>query len=201
MVWDSSGQDGADLGVFARRFSSAGAALTGEFQVNLRTFDRQSDAVGGNGRRRRLPGDLDQRLQDGSLDGIFARRFSSTGTALAVEFQVNTYTPNRQKTSRVAHLADDTFVIAWQSENQDGSGYGIFARRFTSTGVGLSPEFQVNSYTLDDQRFPRLNAGAGTRFVVVWDEWAGRLVEPASTASAWSFPPPSTSTATVRSRL
>ena len=108
-------------------------------------------------------------LQDGSLDGVFARRFSSTGTALAVEFQVNTYTPNRQKTSRVAHLADDTFVIAWQSEHQDGSGYGVRARRFTSTGVGLSPEFQVNSYTLDGQRFPMLNAGAGTRFVVVWD--------------------------------
>src|SRR5262245_33327189 len=34
MVWQSYGQDGYGPGVFARRFTSAGAALASEFQIN-----------------------------------------------------------------------------------------------------------------------------------------------------------------------
>ena len=39
------------------------------------------------------------------------------------------------------------FVVAWESNCQDGSDYGVFARRFNATGVPQASEFQVNAYT------------------------------------------------------
>src|SRR5688572_19463686 len=79
------------------------------------------------------------------------------GSPLGNEFQVNTYTPGNQfkGNQTVATDADGDFVIAWSSSNgQDGSGYGVFARRFSSAGAALASEFQVNTYTSDDQFVP-----------------------------------------------
>ena len=36
----------------------------------------------------------------------------------------------------------------------NGSGRGIFGRRFDSSGTALGAEFMVNSYTLTSQRLP-----------------------------------------------
>ena len=50
------------------------------------------------------------------------------------EFQVNTYTTGNQSYPAVAMDADGDFVVAWTEPGQDGSGYGVFARRFTARG-------------------------------------------------------------------
>jgi len=51
------------------------------------------------------------------------------------EFQVNSYSVSDQVGADVVMLPDDDFVIVWQSSGQDGSGDGIFARSFASSGV------------------------------------------------------------------
>jgi hypothetical protein len=60
---------------------------------------------------------------------------------LGHEFQINAYTPAEQQLSKVALDQDGDFVIAWESNHQDGSGYGIFARRFNAAGVRQAAEF------------------------------------------------------------
>jgi hypothetical protein len=71
--------------------------------------------------------------QDGSRDGwyygIFAQRFRATGAPIAAGFQVNDYTPENQVNPAVAVVPGGDFVLAWESESQDGSAYGIFGRR------------------------------------------------------------------------
>jgi hypothetical protein len=63
---------------------------------------------------------------------------------------------------------DGGFVVAWQSFGQDGSQYGIFARRFDSSG-NPGPEFLVNSFTSSYQASPDVAADASGAFVVVWN--------------------------------
>ena len=159
-------QDGSSYGVFAHRFSSAGAPLASEFQVNTYTTGGQRFGT--------VASDADGDFvvawwsdQDGSVYGIFARRFSSAGAALASEFQVNTYTPLQQRQPSVAADADGDFVVVWQS-TQDGSGYGIFGRAFSSAGTPLASEFQVNTYTPDYQKYTVVAADDDLDFVVVW---------------------------------
>jgi hypothetical protein len=60
------------------------------------------------------------------------------------------------------------FVVAWSSHGQDGSSYGIIARRFNSTGTALGGELQVNSYATGVQSVPSVGIDGDRDFVVAW---------------------------------
>ena len=162
------GSSAAAYEVFLRRFSSAGALLTGEIQANTYTPDQQlNPAVASE-----ADGDFVvtwfSLTQDGDSGGIFARRFSSAGAALASEFQVNAYTTDYQRNPSVSAAANGNFVVAWQSTLQDGASWGVFARSFSSAGAPLTGELQVNAYTANDQSNPSVAVSTSGQFVVVW---------------------------------
>lgn len=66
---------------------------------------------------------------------------------IGTEFQINTYTPNSQLTTRSSVGIGDNrdFVVVWMSLLQEGSSYGVFGQRFSSSGVATGLEFQVNT--------------------------------------------------------
>ncbi len=141
--------------------------LGGEFQANLYTNGSQ-----------RLPA-LAQHpdgsfmmvwhsVQDGSSYGIFARRFNAAGVSQGAEFQVNTYTLSEQKYPRLGVDTDGDFVVTWRSLGQDGSGNGVFARRFNAAGSPQAGEFQVNTYTTNDQTGVAVAMDSDGDFVVAW---------------------------------
>ncbi|MFN9718521.1 MAG: DUF2341 domain-containing protein, partial [Planctomycetota bacterium] len=118
----------------------------------------------------------DQRdiVRDGNVD-IGAYEYDRAFLATS-ETQVNTTTTNIQETSAAARgsqqaIARDAFgntVIVWSTQNQDGSGYGVFARLFDSFGQPRSSEFRVNEATLGDQFWARVAMDAAGGFVVTW---------------------------------
>ena len=166
IAWTSIGQDGGFLGVFARRYSAAGATLGGEFQVNAHTAYNQfapsvsRDAFGGFV--------ITWMSQDGDQYGVFARRFDPSGVAQANEFQVHARTGGNQSFPTVGLDTDGDFVIAWQSELQDGSEFGIRGRRFDFTGAPQGVEFSVNTYTLGAQVNPVVGVTGGGDFMIAW---------------------------------
>ncbi len=106
--------------------------------------------------------------QDGSDDGVFARRFSVQGEANAPEFQVNTYTLANQQHADVACHEDGTFFVVWESFGQDGSDDGIFGQYFSAVGGPVGPEFQINAYTPHNQFRPHVTWLDSDRYLVVW---------------------------------
>jgi hypothetical protein len=103
---------------------------------------------------------------------IQARRYAADGTPLGPQFQVNTYTGSRQEGARVGVAPGGEFVVVWWSylgwDGGDDDGASVQARRFDADGAPLGPEFQVNTYTTDDQYRPNVAAGADGGFVVAW---------------------------------
>lgn len=71
----------------------------------------------------------------------------------------------------VAADALGNFIVVWQSD-QDGDGYGIFARRYNRFGIPEGDEFQVNSTTAGEQKTPAVTADPAGDFVVVWNNYA-----------------------------
>jgi hypothetical protein len=112
----------------------------------------------------------------GGLEGLLAgrstlsvQRYSSDGTPLATEFQANVYTVGMQPSPPVvASDAAGGFVVVRLSQGEDGSGYGLVARRFSSDGAALAAEFQVNVYTSDSQYWQAMARAPNGDFVVVW---------------------------------
>lgn len=174
LVWESSGQDGAAAGVFARRYDRGGVPVGGEFQVNTYTAGFQERPVvscdgAGNfvvvWESWNSPANLGQ---DGASGGIFAQRYDAAGLRVGGEFQVNTFTGAEQGGPAAAHGPNGDVVVVWTSDGQDGSGGGIFGQRYTSGGEPVGAEFQVNSYTAGRQSDPAIAVGGDGTGVVVW---------------------------------
>src|SRR5262249_9194053 len=106
--------------------------------------------------------------QDGSYEGVYAQHYSADGIPLGGEFRVNAYTTSNQWEPAVGMDAAGDFVIAWASFGQDGSDYGVFARRYSAAGAPLGGEFLVNSYTNSRQHLPSVAMDAAGDFVVAW---------------------------------
>src|SRR6188768_2249498 len=68
-------------------------------------------------------------------------------TRIGSEFQVNSYTPDSQGEASIANDAAGNFVVVWHSNEEDGSGNGVFGQRFSSAGAALGQQFQVNEHT------------------------------------------------------
>ena len=104
-------------------------------------------------------------------DGI--RVTPSSVVPIGGETIVNGTTPNDQViganvSQGIATDANGNYVVVWASNLQDGSGYGIYARRFNADGTSQGAEFRVNSTTANDQINPGVAMDAAGNFVVTW---------------------------------
>lgn len=167
-TWYSEGQDGSGYGVYGQRYTSAGAPVGPELQVNTYTRNHQQNRV-----VEALPNGgfivaWESTGQDGSKGGIYSQRFRASGEKLGRETLVNSFTANEQREPDLAALAGGGHVVVWHSASQDGSGYGVFGQRFDAAGRKAGPEFQVNTVTGNDQEFPSVGALAGGGFIVAW---------------------------------
>jgi hypothetical protein len=171
--------------------------VTAEFRINTHTTNRQvfprvaSDAAGN------FVVVWASFLQDGSSEGVFARRFLPSGApADGAEFRVNAHTTGQQWLPAVAMDATGRFVVAWQSTSQSGDAEdGIFARLYEANG-SPGPELHVNSHTTGNQGFPAVAMAPDGRFVVVWSgaapgsadlEARGQLYDAAGNPSGGEF--------------
>jgi hypothetical protein len=83
--------------------------------------------------------------------------------AVGSEFQVNTYTPFYQRFPSVAATDISQFVVAWQSNPQDGSGYGVFGQRFDFTDL---PTLSISDVTVTEGNLPGRVTGVIAAFTV-----------------------------------
>jgi hypothetical protein len=117
-------------GIYGQRFSSMGVKLGDDFPVNTCTRCDPTDlqiAILGN----------DSLLtcwmsaeQDGSGWGVYGQILASDGLKIGKEFRINTFVEGDQLFPVVFSLKDSGFVACWQSRGQDGSGAGVFAKRY-----------------------------------------------------------------------
>jgi len=98
---------------------------------------------------------------------VSAARAQSTLRA-GTEFQVNSYTTGNQQRPALAALPDGSYFLVWESEFQDGSGYGVYGRRLSRTGAFLGAEFQVAQSTLSSQLRASVAADPYGRITVAW---------------------------------
>jgi hypothetical protein len=139
-----------------------------EFRVNTYTFGAQRWPAVASDESGNMVVAWHSDGQDGSMDGVYAKRYDASGAIIGVEFRANSHTTLRQMAAAVASSATGDFVIVWQSEGQDGDSFGVFGRRYNALGTALGTEFQVNTYTTGYQGRPAVGADRDGNFMVVW---------------------------------
>jgi hypothetical protein len=167
VAWHSSNQDlgSAGLGIYGRRYNSAGTAVGTEIHISTTTTGNQQNPSAAS-----LPSGsvVVWDSPDGGVQGIFGQRLNTSGAPVGGEFPVNTYTSMTQQRARVAAAPDGRFVVVWESQSQDGNGLSVFGRRYDGSGSPLSGEFQVNTYTTSNQAYPAVSMASDGSFVVLW---------------------------------
>jgi len=177
VVWsslESSGSDSSNYSIQGGRFDSNGLSVGVQGQVNTYTTGRQwfpAVAVDADGDFVVVWSSTESGGSDSSRTSIQGRLYASNGVPLGPDGQVNTYTLGSQSGPAVANDADGDFVVVWHSAGSDGDdslGFSIQGQRYLSDGSEAGVQFQVNSYTTDDQFSPAVGMNADGAFVVVW---------------------------------
>ena len=99
--------------------------------------------------------------QDAGDWNVWASEYGATASCCWPPSWSTRTTTDVQEYSAVGMDADGDFVITWQSLNQDGSGWGIYAQRYDSAGNPLGGQDEAQLITFVGQ--PR-----GT-FTLYWD--------------------------------
>ncbi len=161
VTWQSY-QDGDLYGIYGQLYDNGGSSVGAEFQIYTYTANSQAcPSVASSGNTYLVT------WQNGnSRSRIYGRLYDNNANKVGLEFQVNTYTANTQKYPAIASNGT-TYLVTWQSEHQDGSREGIYGQLYDSNANKIGLEFQVNTYTINDQKYPAI-ASNGTTYLVIW---------------------------------
>ena len=165
IAWQSyGGNAGTHYGVFAQRFDGSGSKVGPEIPVA--PGESIAPAVASDPAGNFV---VAWQEDDGDAYGVRAQRYDHAGNKLGSVIPVNEHTTSFQGLPSIGMDAAGNFVIVWVSFGQDGPDGGVFGRRFDSAGTKLGSEFQVNTYTTDNQTHPRIGVDPEGGFVVAWE--------------------------------
>jgi len=128
LAWDGDPNRASDDDIYARLYAANGTPRGMPFVVNtIRTGAQQWPQVAMNDANEFVIAWEHNSGDPYTATDIFARRFAPEGRPRGGETRLNTYTPGRQRYVDVAMSADGSFFATWESDGQDGSGYGVYA--------------------------------------------------------------------------
>ncbi|WP_201863600.1 calcium-binding protein [Microvirga soli] len=168
VTWSSFGQDGSLDGIFLQAYDRDGNPVNSEQPVNTYVSNSQYEPsvtalAGGEWLVTWTSTD-----QDGSGYGIYQQRYNADGTPKAGEQKVNALVAGNQVQPSVTTLEDGGWIVTWASNDQDGSGYGIYQQRYNADGTSRGGERLVNTETTGHQSRPSVTALEDGGWVVTW---------------------------------
>jgi hypothetical protein len=183
VVYMTQGRDGDtfEAGLYQQRFNAAGTAVGAETHVNTYDGSHQLAASVTELEDGGWVVTWQSAGQDGFDYGIYQQRYNKDGGTVASdgvteyeETRVNTHTDWDQIETSVTALADGGWVVTWSSEDQDGSGNGIYQQRYNKDGGSIADdgslysETRVNTYTDLSQQESYVTALDDGGWLVTW---------------------------------
>jgi len=157
VVWESKDGPGFhDIGVYGQLFDGNANKIGDEFQIDTYTISRQEDPS-------------IARLNDGKLivvwksTGTSGQFYDANGNPVLSELTLSDWMNGPD----VAALENGNFVVVYMAA--DGWLNGISGQLFNPDGDKIGNEFQVNTYTTNEQVTPSITALRDDEFVIMWE--------------------------------
>ena len=99
---------------------------------------------------------------------VGVRFLNASGQPMTAVQVANGFKRRNQTKPDVAVNDRGDVLVVWQSDRQDGDGNGVFAQRYTPTGVRVGGEIPVNQGIKWNQSQPACAALADGRFIIAW---------------------------------
>lgn len=134
----------------ARRFADDGTPQAADFRVDAMTSSTNSlPSVGMDAQGNFV---ILWTGNPGSDADIYGRKFDATGVAIGTEFIANSRRFNGQSDSTIAMNRDGTFIAAWTSGGQDGTGDAVIAQLFREKNLDSIGTHRGFSFYLDSDK-------------------------------------------------
>ncbi|OGO91502.1 MAG: hypothetical protein A3F41_06325 [Coxiella sp. RIFCSPHIGHO2_12_FULL_44_14] len=161
VTWTNGDGKNQAENIYARGFDNTSNPRGPEFQVNTIKASYQTDsAVAGL----KPTGAVVTWSRRGNSWSVYAQCYDASLKPVNSEFLVNTNPFGWS--ADVAGLAEGGFAIVWESlKNAD---YDIYARFYDKTCHPLTPDIQVNNYTIGDQRYSTIAGLTKGGAIILW---------------------------------
>lgn len=166
VTWSAGPNKSASGEIYARRYDSKGAPVTGEFIVNTTLLKTQSDPVVAalaNGGFVVVWSSAGV----GGYEDIYGQRYAAKGAKLGAELKITNSLGKSETAPAVAGLHNGGFVVAWT-----GDTAGVDARGFNAAGVPAGAAFQVGQRNYGHWEPLSLTVLDDDRFLVAWGDGA-----------------------------
>lgn len=166
VVWQDNVGDGDGLSVNARKVNST---LSGD--LNVISLATKTAGNQENPRVALLSGGGTAFTWQGGPSGgqqIWVRVMNSAGVFVGEEVAASSHSEANQIQPAIAGLANGNFVVVWSADGPDGSMQGVYGMLFSANGAKIGNEFQINQFTLNNQRTPAVTALLNGGFAVTW---------------------------------
>lgn len=168
VAWESQGTYAYQATLRGQLFDPFGTEVGDEFLVGA--YIPKSPAVATT-----AEGDFivawHESLNDGSGASVSIQRFDANANRVGDELRVNSYTTGNQHNPALAVGPGGELVVVWESDGSGGSdsdSFSIQGQLFAADGSAAGDQFQVNSYTREDQKEPAVAFDPSGEFLVVW---------------------------------
>jgi len=159
--------------VLAQVFSRSAEPISDELEVTDKGEAQleQAVAVASDGRFAIAWTD---RIGDGpsgteESSGVGIRFYAADGSALGPGGRVNVFRSGVQASPAVSALPNRGFLVLWTSgADQDGDGFGIFARVYALNGTPRGREFRINLNRTGSQTSPAVAVAPNGKGAAVW---------------------------------
>jgi hypothetical protein len=129
VTWDGHPELAREDDIHIRIFNADATAFSEQFIVNTTTLGPQQNpdvAINSHGKfiivwDTKIDPEVNERE-------IFAQRYDNFTIPIGDEFQINSFVDGDQKRPEVTMENGRDFITVWQSDGQDGSGYGVFGQ-------------------------------------------------------------------------
>lgn len=147
VIWDGDPNLAALDDIHARMFDPNSEALGDQFIVNTSLAEAQQNPQVAMNDLGEFVIVWESRIDPNDIErDIFGQCFNNFGELVGEEFQLNTTMEADQRSPAVAMGRDGLFFTVWQSDEQDGSRFGIFGR----LDFIIDPTDQIDDGIIDE---------------------------------------------------
>ncbi|KAF7787969.1 hypothetical protein PRUB_a2508 [Pseudoalteromonas rubra] len=152
----------------------------GEMQFGYRTNAQVYNADGttagskitgkSGSREVQVMGTLDGGFMLVALDSnrLFGQRYLANGETNGAEFFISESSAHSQSGATISRLSNNDLLVVWESLGEDGSSFGVSARRFNADATAKGAEFRVNTHTLNGQFNPASTPLDNGGYLISW---------------------------------
>ena len=158
--------------IMFRQYNADAIEQTDPCQVNTTNFNTLTQPSIAMDATRHFIVAWDGHPETAGKDDIYARRYKFDATPLTDQFLVNSITAGAQQRPKAAMNNQHDFVIVWNSETQPGSNVrDILGQRYDCSSCPVGDQFRVNSYVVNDQKYPAVVLKENGRFISAWQSY------------------------------